>query len=95
VPFKPRAIVFYAGENDVAGVLWSRRKTPAHIRLAFEEFCLAVRADLADAPIYFVAIKPPKARRKHWPAMQEANRLVREYCATDHELLVTLGASRA
>ena len=85
-PFRPRAIVFYAGENDIAGVLWSRPKSPAEVRLAFEKFCGATHALLPNLPIYFISIKPPKARRKHWATMQEANRLVREYCGVDSRL---------
>lgn len=86
VPYQPRAILFYAGENDMAGVLWSRRKSPVDVRLAFEKFCGTTHALLPNVPIYFISIKPPKARRKHWPMMQEANRLVREYCGTDSRL---------
>ena len=86
VPFQPRAIVFYAGENDLAGVLWSRQKSPEDVRLAFAKFCGTTHALLPDVPIYFISIKPPKARRKHWPTMQEANRLVREHCCTDSRL---------
>jgi lysophospholipase L1-like esterase len=37
-------------------------------------------------PIYFIAIKPPKLRRKHWPAMQIANQLIQEHCASDARL---------
>jgi lysophospholipase L1-like esterase len=37
-------------------------------------------------PIYFISIKPPKRRLKFWPAMQAANQLVREYCASDERL---------
>jgi lysophospholipase L1-like esterase len=86
VPFRPRAIVFYAGENDIAGVLWSPPKSAADVRLAFEKFCGATHALLPNLPIYFISIKPPKARRKHWATMQEANRLVREYCGVDSRL---------
>jgi lysophospholipase L1-like esterase len=85
-PYQPRAIVFYAGENDMAGVLFSRQKSPEEIQLAFRDFCRAVHLDLPAVPIYFIAIKPPKTRRKHWPAMQVGNRLVREYCTTDTRL---------
>lgn len=86
VPFQPRAIVFYAAENDLAGVLWSRQKSPADVRLAFDKFCGATHALLPQLPIYFISIKPPKARRRHWPTMPEANRLVREFCGTDSRL---------
>jgi lysophospholipase L1-like esterase len=85
-PFNPRAIVFYAGENDIAGVLWSPRKTPGDIRREFGNFCLAVHAALPNIHIHFISIKPPKRRLQYWPAMQEANLLVRDYCASDARL---------
>jgi lysophospholipase L1-like esterase len=86
LPFRPSAIVFHAGENDLVGVGWSRQKSPEEVRRAFEKFCAATHALLPDVPIYFISIKPPKKRRKHWPTMQAANQLVREYCGTDSRL---------
>jgi lysophospholipase L1-like esterase len=85
-PYKPRAVVFYAGENDMAGMLFSKSKTAEEILAAFEDFCRTVHSDLPNVPIYFIAIKPPKLRRKHWPAMQIANRLIQQHCASDARL---------
>jgi lysophospholipase L1-like esterase len=85
-PYKPKAVVFYAGENDLAGMLLSERKTPEEILAAFGNFCREVHRDLPQVPIYFIAVKPPKLRLKHWPAMQRANQLVEEYCASDARL---------
>jgi lysophospholipase L1-like esterase len=84
--YKPKAIVFYAGENDMAGVLWSSKKTPQEVRDAFRKFCEKIRASLPNTPIYFISIKPPKRRIAEWPQMQIANQLIRDYCASDPRL---------
>jgi hypothetical protein len=56
-PYKPKAVVFYAGENDIAGMLLSKRKAPEEILVAFGDFCRAVHTDLPHVPIYFIAAK--------------------------------------
>ena len=86
LPYRPRAIVFYAGENDMAGVLWSSKKTPEQVRDAFRAFCKKIFASAPDTPIYFISIKPPKRRIAEWPQMRAANRLIRDYCASDQRL---------
>jgi lysophospholipase L1-like esterase len=86
LPYKPKAVVFYAGENDMAGLFFSRKRTPVEIRDAYREFCEKVHAALPQVPIYYISTKPPKRRLRLWPAMQEANGLVREYCASDERL---------
>ena len=86
LPYKPRAVVFYAGENDMAGLFLSKKKGPAEIRDAYRKFCQKVHAALPDVPIYYISTKPPKRRLRLWPAMQVANQLVWEYCATNERL---------
>ena len=86
LPYQPRAVVFYAGENDMAGLYLSRKKSPSDIRDAYQGFCQKVHAALPEVPIYYISTKPPKRRLRLWPAMQEANQLVREYCASDKRL---------
>jgi len=86
LPHQPRAVVFYAGENDMAGLFFSRKRTPVEIRDAYREFCQKIHRALPEVPIYHISTKPPKRRLRLWPAMQEANQLVREYCASDRRL---------
>jgi lysophospholipase L1-like esterase len=86
LPYQPRAVVFYAGENDMAGLYLSRKKSPSEIRDAYREFCQKIHRALPEVPIYHISTKPPKRRLRLWPAMQEANRLVREHCASDERL---------
>jgi lysophospholipase L1-like esterase len=84
--YQPRAVVFYAGENDMAGLFFSRKRTPVEIRDAYQKFCKKIHSAQPDVPIYYISTKPPKRRLRLWPAMQVANQLVREYCATDERL---------
>lgn len=86
LPYQPRAVVFYAGENDMAGLFFSSKRTPVEIRDAYRKFCQKIHTALPEVPIYYISTKPPKRRLRLWPAMQEANRLVREYCGSDERL---------
>ena len=80
-PYKPRAIVFYAGDNDLAG-----GRTPEGVLADYKAFVAEVRRSLAETPILFLAIKPSLARVKLIATQNEANRLVREYVAADKTL---------
>jgi len=86
VPYQPTVIVFYAGENDIAGVMFSKRKTAAEVRDAYATFCQKIHQQLPEVWIYFISIKPPRARLKSWPEMQRANTLIRELCTRDRRL---------
>ncbi|MGI9288774.1 MAG: GDSL-type esterase/lipase family protein [Pseudomonadales bacterium] len=86
LPQNPRAIVFYAGENDIAGMFFGKKKSAAEVLQDFQIFCDKIHAQLADVAIHFIAIKPPKRRIKYWAEMQEANRLIKEFCDTDARL---------
>jgi lysophospholipase L1-like esterase len=86
VPYKPKAIVFYAGENDITGLLVSKKKTAEEVVTSFRQFCDKVSTAYKSIPIYFISIKPPKRRKKFWPEMEEANRLVENYCSLNENL---------
>ncbi|TFG94633.1 hypothetical protein E4H12_14830, partial [Candidatus Thorarchaeota archaeon] len=75
-PYKPKTIVFYAGENDLSGLFYTKKKTPEEVRNNFREFCEKVHGQLPGVPIYFISIKPPKRRKKLWGEMKRANSLV-------------------
>jgi len=85
-PYKPKGIVFYAGENDIAGMKFSKGKSPQELLEAFKEFCETVHGRLPDVSIYFISIKLPKLRLEHWPQMQIANKMIRLYCEKDERL---------
>lgn len=73
-PYQPRAVVFYAGDNDLF-----EGRTPQQVRDDFEAFVDKVRASLPDVRIAFIAIKPSPSRASLLPQVREANALVREY----------------
>jgi lysophospholipase L1-like esterase len=83
LPYRPRAVVLFAGTNDIA------EPKPATARQVYEgyrAFVQCVQARLPELPIYFVAITPSPSRWKYWPIVQEANRLIREHTQSDPHL---------
>ncbi len=56
-PYRPRAIVFYAGENDLdAG------KSVERVVADFDAFLARKTQALGDTPVYFISVKPSKLR---------------------------------
>jgi lysophospholipase L1-like esterase len=86
VPYEPKAIVFYAGENDITGLLVSKKKTAEKVATSFRLFCDKVFSVYKPIPIYFISIKPPKRRKKFWPEMEKANNLIKNYCSLSENL---------
>jgi lysophospholipase L1-like esterase len=78
LPYRPRAVVLYAGENDLG---WPSRKAPETVLEDFKHLVAMVQAELPGTRIYFLAIKRSPFRRGRWPAMDEANRLVKEFAS--------------
>jgi lysophospholipase L1-like esterase len=81
VPYRPRLIVLYAGDNDLAA-----GKTPATVLAELRSFVAIVHRDLPGTPIAFIAVKPSIARQAILDRFRETNRLVRLYAATDPSL---------
>jgi lysophospholipase L1-like esterase len=69
---RPQAIVFYAGENDLAA-----GKSPDTVAADFETFLALKTQALGRTPVYFVSIKPSAARWAQLPRQQRANELIR------------------
>jgi len=76
VPYRPRMIVLYAGDNDLAN-----RRSPRQVRDDFAAFVARVLKDLPEVRIAFVAIKPSPARGHLLEKIREANNLVRDFAA--------------
>lgn len=81
LPYCPRLIVLYAGDNDIAA-----GRTPEQILADFKTFVGLVRPPMPKTRIVFVSIKPSTARVALLEKMREANALVRQYIATDPSL---------
>lgn len=74
VPYQPRAVVLYAGDNDLA-----EGRTPQQVRDDFAAFVAKVRASLPQVRLAFVSIKPSPARQALQAKAREANDLVRAW----------------
>lgn len=81
VPHAPRAIVFYAGDNDIAN-----GRSPQQVVEDYKAFCSEIHRELPKTEIYFIAIKPSVSRWKQYETQSKANALVRELSATDKRL---------
>lgn len=80
-PYHPRAIVFYAGDNDLQD-----GHTPVQVRDDFAAFVRKVRAIDPGVPIAFIAIKPSLARAALLSRIRAANALIKTYAGTQPRL---------
>jgi len=72
-PYKPRAIVFYAGENDIdAG------KSMERVVADFDEFLRRKTQALGDTPVYFISLKPSKSRFAEFSKQSQVNDAIRQ-----------------
>ena len=81
-PYKPRAIVLYEGDNDIAA-----KRTPKQVAADFDAFLKVVRAELPQTPIIVIGCKPSPSRWKLIDQQREANRLLAERCAKEPHLI--------
>lgn len=80
-PYAPRAIVFYAGENDVA-----ENKSRDQILNDFKRFVYKVHWRRPETRIFFVSLKPSPSRWHLRDQIVRTNELVAEYCAREKNL---------
>ncbi len=83
IPYRPRAVVLFAGTNDIAG---SKPKTAQQVFDGYLAFVAKVHAALPETPIYYISITPTPSRWKYWHIVCEANRLIQAHAATDPRL---------
>lgn len=76
--YRPRAVVLYAGDNDLDER--TGRQAEDVVR-DFEAFVRLVHEGVPDARVYFVAIKPSRLRWARWPEMKRANEAIAALCA--------------
>jgi lysophospholipase L1-like esterase len=77
-PYRPSAVVLYAGDNDLAS---GSDKTPESVFGDFQRFVGIVHGAQPDARIYFLAIKPSLSRWDRWPLMRDANARIAAFAA--------------
>ena len=83
LPHAPRAVVYYAGDNDLGRVKFL---SPTQIRTNFQRFVQLVRKSDQQPDFYFVSIKPSPKRMKEWPRMRAANVLMASLAERDRHI---------
>jgi lysophospholipase L1-like esterase len=78
LPYKPRIIVLYAGDNDLAA-----GKSPDHVFADYKRLVSLVRHRLPETRIAFIAIKPSLARWNLINEIRRTNALVQGYVRAD------------
>jgi lysophospholipase L1-like esterase len=85
IRYRPRAIVLYAGDNDLDG-RYHTGKTAEDVASEFRMFVTRVEAAVPDAHIYYLSMKPSRRRWTDWPEEHTGNSLIAEICAGDPRL---------
>jgi len=81
VPYAPRAIVMYAGGNDL-----NAGKLPADVAMDFEAFVRAVHAALPRTRIAYISVGANPARWAQAERIKELNQLITAFTQTDPRL---------
>lgn len=89
IPYRPRVIVMYAGDNDIA-----EGCTPRQVLEEFKAFVGRVRRELPHVAIVYISIKPSLARWALWPRMHEANEQIESWARTRKRVTFVDVASR-
>jgi hypothetical protein len=80
-PYHPRAIVFYAAENDIGA-----GKPVERVLADFDEFMKMKHAELGETPVYFISVKPSKLRWWQFALQSQVNDAIRTRVKTEHDL---------
>jgi lysophospholipase L1-like esterase len=74
LPYQPRTVVVYAGDNDLA-----EGATPQGVLASYTEFVERVREALPETRIVYISIKPSPSREALMPLAIQANELIEAY----------------
>jgi lysophospholipase L1-like esterase len=78
LPYRPRLVVLYAGDNEIA-----MGRTARQLADDYRAFVRIVHTALPQTRIAFISVKPSPSRWALQQTVREANRLVRASTATD------------
>ena len=80
-PYRPRAIVLYAGENDL-----DNGQSPDAVAAEFRRFLEMKRARLGKTPVFYISAKPSKQRFGQFARQSELNAAIRRLAASSTDL---------
>jgi len=84
-PFAPRALVVYAGSNDIGGMPFFT-KTADQVVPKVKEYVALARSRFPELPIYYVGIVESPSREGVRGEIQDANRQLAEWAAETGEI---------
>lgn len=79
IPYAPKQIIIYCGENDIADAWDKNRITPDTILIRFKTLFSMIRKKSGKVPVVFVSIKPSPSRWKMEADFIKANQLIKAY----------------
>ncbi|NNV56167.1 SGNH/GDSL hydrolase family protein [Limnovirga soli] len=82
IPYHPKQVVIYCGENDLAQ---SDTVTAAMVLQRFTTLFNIIRSKLGKVPVVFVSIKPSPSRIKLFDKEVEANTLIQAFLKTQRK----------
>jgi lysophospholipase L1-like esterase len=68
LPYAPRAVVLYAGDNDIA-----YGRSAEAVAAEFQQFVQAIHAALPETDIWYLSMKPTKTQAILWPELSRGN----------------------
>lgn len=74
VPYKPKQVVIYVGDNDLAA-----GKSPEKVLADFKDLFFKIRQEVPKATITFISIKPSPSRKHIMQEIKETNTLVKGF----------------
>ncbi|MDP4262755.1 MAG: GDSL-type esterase/lipase family protein [Bacteroidota bacterium] len=78
-PYKPKQIVIYCGENDLAS---SDTVTAKMVYNRFRQFFNLIRNKFPGLPLIYISMKPSPSRQLLLPKMIRGNEMIKKFLAT-------------
>ena len=82
IPYRPKMVFLYAGDNDLAV-----SKSPERVLADFAAFVQKVHAALPRTVIGCIAVKPSPSRKKLVDRVKAADALLKAYCQTNDNVI--------
>ncbi len=76
-PYKPKQIIIYCGENDIA-----MGATATEVLVRFTELFNTIKRQLPGVSVAFVSIKPSPSRAKYQRIIEDANIMIRQFLSS-------------
>ncbi len=76
LPYQPKQIFIYCGENDLAA---SDTITPSIVFDRFQQLFFLIRSGLPKVPVVYISIKPSPSRQNLMPKMLATNRMIKKF----------------